>query len=162
MLMKLVRPATQFDIAQMVALSEEKRSQYARHHPLFWNKASDSAGKQTAFFEHLLQQSNSIMLVHDMEVQIDGFIIGILSPAPPVYHIGGLNCLIDDFCIIDDELWSTVGRYLLDELSKTALHRGAVQIVVVTGHHDASKRRFLSEMGLSLASEWFTKPINYD
>lgn len=157
--MSIIRHAVKTDIASMVALSEQKRADYAQHQPLFWRKASDSAVQQTPFFEHLPGQENTIMLVAENDEHIDGFIIARIAPAPPVYDIGGLNCLIDDFCIADETAWSTVGRALLDEVSAIARERGAVQMVVVSGHHDSAKRAFLEQAGLLPASVWYTKAI---
>ncbi len=157
--MLIVRRATELDIASMVTLSEQKRADYAQHQPLFWRKASDSAAQQTPFFEHLLQQANTITLVAEDDERIDGFIIARISPTPPVYDIGGLNCMIDDFCVEDETAWSVVGRALLDEVSAIARERGAVQMVVVSGHHDSSKRAFLEAVGLLPVSVWYTKAI---
>lgn len=158
--MSQVRIATKNDIAEMVVLSEQKRTEYAHYQPLFWRKAEDSAEKQEAYFYHLLEQDHIILLVSEADTGIDGFIIASIMPAPPVYDIGGLNCMIDDFCVTDEETWFTIGRELLGQARQTAKELGAVQLVVVTGHHHEAKRAFLSEMGLSLASEWYTAGID--
>lgn len=160
--MSNIRQAILSDIPHMVALSEVTRIHYAQHQPLFWRKASDSAEKQQLYFEHLLEQSNVIMQVHEAGEGIDGFIIASLAPAPPVYDIGGLNCLIDDFCVLNESMWSTVGKPLLDDVKRIASEQGAVQIVVISGHHDVPKRDFLEHVGLSSASVWYTQKIGDD
>jgi GNAT superfamily N-acetyltransferase len=86
---------------------------------------------------------------------IDGFVLAMLVPAPPVYDPGGLTCSIDDFCVADPTLWNTVGMALLDEAQRLARERGAVQVVVVCGAHDEPKRRLLESRGLSIASHWY-------
>jgi len=52
-----------------------------------------------------------------------------------------------------------VGRRLLDEAVARAKERGASQVVVVCGHLDQPKREMLAACGLSIASEWWTRPI---
>lgn len=157
-----IRLAIPSDIGSMVLLSEVKRAEYAAYQPLFWRKASDSAGKQQAYFEHLLDQSSVIMLIHETDTKLDGFIIATIAPAPPVYDIGGLNCLIDDFCVKDHAMWLTAGQEMLDEVSRLAHKQGAVQMVIVTGHHDEAKRMLLKQARLTIASEWHTKKIDVD
>jgi hypothetical protein len=90
---------------------------------------------------------------------VAGFIIGRLTPAPPVYEPGGLTCLVDDFAVEHPDAWTSLGPLLLAELSRIALAQGAVQLVVVTGRHDEPKRRALQGTGLVVASEWWTGPI---
>jgi len=147
------------DVRDIVALSDIKRTQYATYQPLFWNKAQDGVERQTAYFLHLLNEPNMIMLCHYTANTLNGFIIASVAPAPPVYDIGGLNCMVDDFCVRDETLWSSVGQQLLDEAMRHARSKGAVQVVVVTGHHHKQKRDFLQNAGLSLASEWYTSAI---
>lgn len=49
-------------------------------------------------------------------------------------------------------LWTSVGR--------AALERGAAQIVVVTARLDEAKRAVLAGSGLSVASEWWVRPLS--
>ena len=42
--------ATETDVAQMVALAEAKRTEYAAYSPIFWRKAEGSAEEQARFF----------------------------------------------------------------------------------------------------------------
>lgn len=158
--MDSIRVAKASDIDAMVDLSEVKRSEYATYQPLFWRKAQDSAEHQIKYFHRLLDQQSMIMLVHTTDGQLDGFIIASIVPAPPVYDICGLNCLVDDFCVRDETTWSNVGQQLLSETLKVAKTKGAVQVVIVNGHHHAQKRKFLQDAGLSLASEWYTSAID--
>ncbi len=75
-----------------------------------------------------------VALVHEEGQAIDGFIIGTLVEAPPVYDPGGLTCIVDDFMVARPEDWPTTGAALLGEVSSRAQARGAVQTVVVCGH----------------------------
>lgn len=154
-----VRPATIADVPAMVALSASKRRAYAEIAPLFWRPASDADARQAAWFAHLLGRESSLALVADGGSGADGFLLGVVQPAPPVYDPGGLTCTVDDFCVRRAELWPTVGAALLGEVRVLARTRGAKQIVVVCGVHDAPKRALLERPDLTAASLWFTGPV---
>ena len=154
-----IRNAGSADVPRMVELSEKKRTEYEQQQPIFWRKARDSASAQKPYFEHLLTLDSTIVLVYECEGTIQGFVIASLHTAPPVYDPGGLTCNIDDFVVGHSDLWSSVGRALLDRATIEARARKAVQVVVVTGGHDRQKREMLSTMGLSLASEWWVSGI---
>lgn len=152
-----VRRAEAADIPAMVDLSEQKRTQYQAYQPLFWKKAEDSREKQAPFFEAQLGRDDVIALVHLRNGTMDGFLIARLVPSPPVYA-AGLTCLIDDYCVSDDD-WSGTAKALLDAAAQEAVERGAVQAVVVCGHLDEPKRQLLSESGHTIASEWWVRPL---
>ncbi len=143
----------------MVALSEQKRSEYATYQPLFWRKAENSAAVQTPYFHHLLTQENVLTLVALEDAAVVGFVIASIVPAPPVYDPGGLTCMIDDFCVAHPDLWQTVGRDLIQSVTKEAAAHGAVQAVVVCGHLDEPKRALLRNVGMRIASEWYVALI---
>jgi GNAT superfamily N-acetyltransferase len=151
-----IRPATITDINGMVALSDLKRKEYEKAQPLFWRRAEEANEVQTTWFTELLSNANYILLVAVDEHHIQGFIIGELKQAPEVYDPGGLTLMIDDFCIEHGQ-WEQVGKPLLHALQQQAKQKGAVQTLVVCGHHDESKREFLQKEGLSVASEWYVK-----
>lgn len=154
-----IREAKNLDVAQMVALSEEKRSAYESFQPVFWRKAQNSADVQGLYFQSLLSRDDHFALVCENADAVNGFIIGAVSSAPGVYDPGGKSCMIDDFCIASTASWRTEGKALLDACRNYARQMGAVQIVVVCGQKDEPKRGFLCEMELSVASEWYTGPI---
>ena len=156
----MIRPARLEDVADMVALSEQKRLEYETYQPIFWRKAVDSASNQLPYFENLLTRDNIIALVYEGEMGIKGFIIAAIVGAPPVYDPGGLTCMIDDFCVSATEGWGTVGKELLAEAGRQAKARGALQHVVVCGHLDQPKRAMLRAAGLTIASEWYTGVIS--
>lgn len=154
-----VRNAVQQDIVRMVELSEAKRVSYESHSPLFWRKAENSAQVQSVFFEKLLEQPDWLLLVHEHEGVIDGFIIGRLMLAPPVYNPGGKACLIDDFTVTDPSHWASTGVTLHQALEAQARQAGAVVSITVSGAHDGPKRSALLGAGAHLASEWYTHAI---
>ena len=154
-----IRKAQLVDVTHMVELSEQKRAQYERHKPNFWRKANDSAQKQLPYFEQQIGSNEVISLIHEQDETIDGFVIAMLVSAPEVYDPGGLSCVIDDFVVSDLSLWQNVGIALLNEVIREAKSRGAVQSIVVCGHHDTHKRTMLASIGSSIASEWWVKTI---
>lgn len=155
----MVRRAMDNDVPAMVALSEQMRLAYASHQPVFWRKADDSAERQTTYFNDLLARPDIVPLVLERDGMLQGFILARLQPAPPVYDPGGLTCMVDDFAVKWDEEWECVGSHLLHELEFEATERGASQVVIVCGHHDHPKRSFLARHGLTLASEWYVRPL---
>jgi hypothetical protein len=162
-----LRAAQAEDVAQMVALSEAKRSAYAAYQPLFWRKAAGSAAVQADYFQQLLSRENILAFVapssegsrEQESGQLEGFIIAALVEAPAVYDPGGLTCLVDDFCVAGPVLWATTGQALLRHTLAAARARGAAQVVVVCGHLDEPKRAMLQEEELTIASEWYVKPL---
>lgn len=152
-----IRKARLADVPMMVALSEQRRLQYQSYQPLFWRKAADSREKQSPFLAQQLSRENVIALVHQRAEIIDGFVLATLVPSPPVYD-AGLTCVIDDYCVLDDD-WDETGKPLLDVVTELVKERGAVQTVVVCGHLDEAKRAMLLTAGHTIASEWWVKPI---
>jgi len=154
-----IRDATLNDVPQMVLLSEAKRTMYETYQPVFWRKASDSAERQTTYFESLLLSEKHLSLVCESGQNLSGFLIGAVVEAPAVYDPGGKSCMIDDFCIAENAQWESEGRALLDGCRETASALGAVQFVVVCGKKDELKKKFLSDYDLTVASEWYTGPV---
>lgn len=91
--------------------------------------------------------------------KVVGFIIGRLISAPEVYNPGGLTLMIDDLCVEQEKDWISVGTRLVDEIKLRAKKKGAAQILIVCGAHDKSKRRFLKNIRLNIASEWYVGEI---
>lgn len=154
-----IRPAQQADISTLVALSEQKRLQYQEYQPIFWRKAEDSRTKQHAYFERLLAQENTLIMLHEDGSSIDGFVIAPIVKAPPVYDPQGLVCTIDDYCVASGDLWQGVGQLLLNEVKQEAKRRNCVLVVVVCGHQDTPKRHMLISSGFTIASEWYVQEL---
>lgn len=150
-----VRPASVAEVPRMVELSRRKRADYARYQPIFWREAEDAAERQATYFNHLIARDGIIALVYEADGVLYGFIIGALITAPPVYDPGGAACMVDNFVVADPDAWKTVGRALLDAVIHVAKTRGAVQVIVVCGHHDEPLRALLMSCGCTIASEWW-------
>ncbi len=154
-----IRPATLADIPALVTLIERKRVEQAQEQPIFWRKAEDSATKHAGYLHSLLQRDGVFALVHEKAGTIDGLVIGVQMTAPPVYDPRGPTCLIDDFTVADPDLWSTVGRVLLDIAQEQARERGMICMQIICGHYDEPKRAMLAAAGFPVVSEWRVRPL---
>jgi len=143
------------NIPEMVLLSDQKRRSYEGVQPKFWKQAPDANPIQEEWFATLIQDKNTFMKVAKKGENIVGFIIGQLVRAPAVYNPGGLTLMIDDFCVQHSSHWESVGNELFKALKKEAYAQGAVQTLIVCGAHDEPKRKFLQNLSMNIASEWY-------
>jgi hypothetical protein len=155
-----VRKATASDIEAAVALAERSRRQYQKFQPTFWRKAATSAETTKAFFTKLLTEDATFFLVAVEGRQFLGFLIARKFPTPPVYAPGGDTYLMDDFCVVEPHHWLTTGEALLSHVSTLVHEAGAAQIVVVCGDRDLAKAEMLRRSDLTIAANWWTKPLN--
>lgn len=156
-----IRTSQLSDIDAMVSLSKTKRMLYEKAQPQFWRYAGEEGDNtQRQWFKELLEDKNYVMFTAESDAkEILGFVIGKLMPAPEVYNPGGLTLMIDDFCVNCENLWQSVGTRLIATVKAAAKDKGATQTLVVCGAHDLTKRKFLSEQNLQVASEWFVGGI---
>ena len=155
-----VKRAEVEDLEGLLRIAEARRKTHADYQPRFWRPASDAVERQRSYFSSLLEDREAILLTATGEgVDVRGFAIGRLAPAPPVYDPGGVSCVVDDFAVAEPEEWPTIGPLLLDALRGWAAGRGAAQIIVVTAHLDEPKRAALRSRDLTLASEWWVGPV---
>jgi GNAT superfamily N-acetyltransferase len=154
-----IQRAIEADIPSMVAIAEAKRVEYEGYSPVFWRKAPDSSPKQERYFQALLAGTDVIALVAQGRDRLEGFAIGVLTTPPPVYNPGGPVCIVDDFAVAAPEEWRAVGAALLAAIEQEAQARGAVLVVIVCAQRDEAKRALLRDAGLSVASEWYVRPL---
>ena len=154
-----IRAATQDDLPRLLDLACQRRADYALAQPRFWRPAADAVERQRPYFARQLADERIIALVHEQDNAVNGFAIGVLTAAPPVVDPSGDTCLVDDFVVADPADWATVGAALLAAMRARALALGAVQLVVISGHHDAPKRAMLAASGCAIASEWWLAPL---
>lgn len=156
-----IRKAEAQDVDAMVSLSRAKRLAYEKAQPKFWRYGGASGDlAQRKWFQELLTHKDYLMFIaHDKNQKILGFVIGKLVSPPEVYNPGGLTLMIDDFCVQSEDLWESVGTQLIDAIKVAAKSQNTVQILMVCGAHDHSKRKFLMTQKLSIASEWFVGGI---
>lgn len=156
-----VQQARDDDLEALLTIADARRKTYAEYQPRFWRPAPDAVDRQRPYLASLLDDDDSLVLTATADgADLRGFAIGRLVPAPPVYEPGGASCVVDDFAVVDPEEWLTVGPLLLDALRRWAASRGAVQLIVVTAHHDEPKRAALRSQDLTLASEWWVGPVS--
>jgi len=154
-----VRKAETTDIKAAVELVEASRRQFQKYQPTFWRKAADSAASTEAFFTRLLTAPDTFFLVAIEGSRLEGFLIAAKFRSPPVYDPGGDTWLIDDFCVAEPRLWLGVGEALLSHVSTLIHEHGGVQIVVISADRDLAKTEMLRRSELSIASNWWTKPL---
>jgi len=155
-----IRKATASDIEAVIGLVERNRRQYQKYQPTFWRKAANSAEVTRTFFTRLLAEQGTYFLVATEGVQLLGFLIARKFPTPPVYAPGGDTYLVDDFCVAEPQYWLATGEALLSHVSTLIHEGGAAQIVVVCADRDLAKAEMLRRSDLSIASNWWTKPLN--
>ena len=154
-----VRKAETTDIAPAVELVERSRRQFQKFQPTFWRKAAKSAAATGTFFAELLVAPDTFFLVSVEAGQQQGFLIARKFTNPPVFDPGGDTWLIDDFCVAEPHLWLSVGEALLSHASTLIHEHGGVQIVVVSADRDLAKTEMLRRSDLTIASNWWTKPL---
>jgi ribosomal protein S18 acetylase RimI-like enzyme len=155
-----VRPAIASDIDAAVDLAERTRRQHQKYQPTFWRKAAKSAEVAKSLFAELLTAPDTFFLVATEGRQMLGFLVARKFPPPPVYAPGGDTYLIDDFCVSELHHWLTIGEALLSHATTLIHEVGAAQIVVVCGERDLAKAEMLRRSDLTIASNWWTKPLN--
>lgn len=154
-----VRTAVASDIDAAVVMVERHRRQYQKYQPTFWHKAAKSAETTRAVFTGLLHAEDTYFLASVEGAQLLGFLIARKYSAPSVYAPGGDTYLIDDFCVDEPNHWLTTGEALLSHASTLIHEAGAAQIIVVCGDRDLAKTEMLRRADLSIASNWWTKPL---
>ena len=154
-----VRKAATTDIQAAVELAEATRRQLQKYQPTFWRKAAHSAPATEKFFTRLLIESDTVFLVAIESGQLQGFLIARKFPAPAVFDPGGETYLIDDFCVLEPRLWLSIGEALLSHASTLIHEHGGTQIVVVCADRDLAKTEMLRRSDLTIASNWWTKPL---
>lgn len=152
-----IRPATPADVDAITAMAGARRRQYSTYQPVFWAPSPDADEVHKPYLAAQIADENVISLVSEDSGKVTGFVIASLTGAPPVYRPGGRTCQIDDFVVMAGS-WNSSGARLLMAAIELAVHRGAIQAVVVTGHLDEEKRAALRACGLSIASEWWVTP----
>ena len=141
----------------MIELSKRARAQYESWEPQFYRHKADAAELQTKYFEYLLPKPTTFSFLGEAEGG-EGFAIATLTN-PPTYDPGGPTALVDDFVVSNDSQWESLGKALLDEVTREAKARGAVGLIVVCVAKDAGKLRLFSENDLSRVCEWHQKRL---
>jgi hypothetical protein len=156
-----IRRATLDDVDGMVELAQDKRLRYETYEPTFWRVAPDARLSHRPYLAHMVRLESSLCLVSDLgDGTLDGFIIGKVVAAPPVYDPGGPTLVVDDFWVRGGQGWESIGEALFAAACREARHQfKAVQVVVVSGREDTAKRTWLGRAGLHVATEWWVRTL---
>jgi len=154
-----VRKAETTDIKAAVELVERSRRQFQKFQPTFWHKSAHSAAATEALFARLLTDPDTLFLVAVEGSRHQGFLIARRTPNPPVFDPGGDTWLIDDFSVAEPHLWLSIGEALLSHATTLIHEHGGVQVVVVSADRDLAKTEMLRRSDLTIASNWWTKPL---
>jgi len=155
----MIRAANHSDLETIVHLAGLKRARYEAWQPVFHKRAHDAEKTHHVYLAGQIGQPNVLFLVSEEAGKVNGFLLGALVGAPPVYAPGGIVLMVDDFTVEPETLWPSAGKALLVEAQAEAKKRGSVLVNVVCGPKDAPKREMLLGLGLSVASEWLVKPL---
>ncbi len=156
----LVRDAHADDVPAMAELADRKRRQYSEHASPFQRPAPNAREIHEGFLPKLFEWDGFEVLVHESGGEVDGFIVGRFGSAPPPFGVGSLFH-VDDFGVAKPDNWTVTGRALLRTLAQRAATAGFATGIVVSGPSsvDAPKVSFLVDSGLSVAAEWWVKPV---
>ncbi len=155
----IVSLADESHVGDVVEMLEATRLRYQEYQPVFWRKAPDSANSTKEFFLSAVDEAGTLFLIAADKGELLGFLIAREIPTPPVYAPGGRTYLIDDFCVASSDHWISAGSLLLVDACSRLKEAGASQIVVVCGDRDIPKAELLRRQGLTIASNWWTRPL---
>ncbi len=153
-----IRPATIDDVPQMTRLIQAERQRLEAWQPTMWRPATNTESLTHEWYSALVVSEDVIALVSTESKHANGFLIAVPQPAPPVYD-PGLTYMIDDFCVAEDALWSSVGQRLLTEALSLLKAKGATQCLSVSPIAHRAKADILAAADLKPASTWWTTSL---
>jgi GNAT superfamily N-acetyltransferase len=154
----MIRGATAEDVDAIAALAQRTREQYQQYERQFWRISPDAAEVHPLWLGHLIEDEGTVALVAEENGTFAGYAFATVTFVPPVYDPGA-TATIDDFAVMDDALWPTIGVELVREAQVRLRVLKVAQLVVVCAHRDEAKRSMLQGLGLSLGSEWYVGPV---
>lgn len=155
----MIRSATAGDVPAIAALAARTREQYQQYERQFWRISADADEVHPLWLAHLVDDDGTVALVAEDDAgELTGYAFATITFVPPVFDPGA-TATIDDFAVVDETLWPTVGVDLVREAQLRLADKRVVQLVVVCGHRDEAKRSMLRQLDLSLASEWYVGPV---
>lgn len=154
-----IRKAIEGDLKSIALLAAQKRKQYEKYQPVFHKESEKALEIHSVYLKDVLQKENTLVWVSETQGRIDGFVIGSIVNAPPVYAPGGKICFVDDFMVEQPGLWETIGLELLEKMTDSAKDKGAILANVVCGPLDQPKKDFLAGSNFQVAAEWHIRTI---
>ncbi len=142
-----IRQLTIADVPRVLELGEQKRREYAAYSPVFWRLSSLPRETFAPYMQGQIADTQNIALAHEQDGKVDGFVLE------------NERGTIDDYTVAAPTLWPTVGAELLQAAGTEAQKRGIKSLLVICGHGDKPKRTMLAAQGLTLATDWYVKPL---
>ncbi len=142
-----IRPLTAADVPRVLELGELKRREYAVYSPVFWRVSSLPRATFAPYMQGQITDTQNTALAHEQNGQVDGFVLV------------NARGTIDDYAVAAPGLWPAVGAGLLQAAGDAAHQRGLESLLVICGHGDKPKRTMLAAQGLTLATDWYVKPL---
>lgn len=154
-----VREATQDDLPALLQLAEEQRTQFAQYQPQFWRTSPQAGEFQQQLFSQLFSDPGVLALVHERAGTVDGFVIAVLMPPPPMYAPDGPLCSVEELWVAGGKDWDGAGRALLEAATEAGQASGAKHMVVVCAQQNAGERALLSGASYTVVSEQWVVSI---
>lgn len=142
-----IRLLTAADVPRVLELGEQKRSEYQAYSPVFWRMSSLPRETFGPYLKSQIENPQNTALAHEQDGKVDGFVL--------------MNArgTIDDYAVAAPGLWPMIGADLLRATGDAAHKKGIQSLLVVCGAGDIPKRRMLAAQGLTLATDWYVKPL---
>lgn len=145
-----IRLLTAADVPRVLELGEQKRREYAAYSPVFWHMSPHPRATFAPYMLSQIENPQVVALAYEQNGRVEGFVL--------MNAHGG----IDDFTVAKPEMWLVAGAELLLAASAAAHQRGIPSLLVVCGAGDLPKRRMLASQGLTLATDWYVKPVSLE
>ncbi len=142
-----IRRLTAADVPRVLELGEQKRREYEAYSPVFWHMSSQPREAFGPYMQEQIEDAQNIALAHEQEGKVDGFILA------------NARGTVDDYAVAAPNLWPAVGAELLGAAGTEAHAHGLKSLLVVCGAGDIPKRTMLAALGLTLATDWYVKPL---
>ncbi|HEX6820253.1 MAG TPA: GNAT family N-acetyltransferase [Ktedonobacterales bacterium] len=154
-----LREATPDDVPVLLQLAAQRRAQFAQYEPQFWRAAPQAEEFQQQLFSQLFTESGVLALVHERAGTVDGFLIAVLTPPPPIYAPDGPLCSVEDLWVAGGGDWEGAGRALLEAAMQAGQASGAKHMVVVCAQQNAGQRALLSTSSYAVVAEQWVARI---
>ncbi|HYP74960.1 MAG TPA: GNAT family N-acetyltransferase [Polyangiaceae bacterium] len=157
-----VRPATIADYDQMCALLAEVDELHRVNLPWMFQKPA-AEPRPSDFFERLLENDDSELLVADAGHGLVGVAMALLRQSPDfALFVTQSWCVLDNIAVAQAFRRRGVGSALIRAAERWARHRGANWIELGVYEFNEAARAFYQALGYGPVSTKLRKPLNVD
>lgn len=156
----MIRAALHTDIDPMVELAVRQMHWLESHRDSFYATGPGLADTLRAAYGGLIEAADAVALVDESPKGVEGFLLGKLVNAPPVYDPKGKVCLVDHFWVRDATNWKTVGLGIFGAANSRIRELGGVLSRIECQWQDEEKRVFLQSLGFTAASDWHYRDLH--